>query len=202
MKDSPNVDEYIAKAADFAQPILLHLRNLVHQACPDVKETIKWGFPCFELKGIFCCMAAFKNHCTFTFWKASVMQDAHKIFSVVGNTAMGQLGKIRQLADLPSEAILLDYLKEAVQLNEKGIKVKDNKKTTQNKELEIPDYFKEALQENEKAKNNFDAFSFSNKKEYINWLIEAKSEETLHKRMTTAIEWISEGKGKNWKYKK
>jgi uncharacterized protein YdeI (YjbR/CyaY-like superfamily) len=130
------------------------------------------------------------------------MQDAHKIFFKVGNTAMGQFGKIRQLTDLPSEAILLDYLKEAVQLNEKGIKVKDNKKTTQNKELEIPDYFKEALKENEKAKNNFDAFSFSNKKEYINWLIEAKSEETLHKRMTTAIEWISVGKGKNWKYKK
>lgn len=200
-KNVENVDEYIEKAADFAKPILVHLRKLVHQACPNVNETIKWGFPNFENKGILCSMAAFKKHCAFTFWKASIMKDPQKIFSQVGTTAMGQLGKIEKLSDLPSDSILLQYLNEAVQLNEEGVKVSKTSKGSQNKDLEVPDYINKALLENENANKNFNSFSYSLKKEYLEWISEAKTEATRNKRIATAIEWIAEGKERNWKYK-
>lgn len=195
------VDEYIAKAADFAQPILEHIRDLVHQVCPEVKETIKWGFPNFEYKGVFCSMAAFKQHCVFTFWKASLLEDPYKIFINVGTSAMGQLGKLQSISDLPSDKVLKEYIKEAIILNEKGIKIQKPLKG-QSDTLQLPQYLLEAFAVNEKAKINFEAFSNSNKKEYLDWLKEAKTEKTLQKRLATAIEWIAENKSKNWKYKK
>ena len=198
----PRVTEYIEKSAAFAQPILKHLRQVVHTACPEVTETIKWGFPHFENKGIICSMASFKNHCAFGFWKASLLPDPHQLFSAVGKTSMGHLGQIKSLADLPPVDILTPYIQEAVKLNKEEVKPAPKPKSNIAKELQVPEYFYDALQQNEQARNTFENFSNSNKKEYVNWVTEAKTEVTRHKRMETAVEWMAEGKVRNWKYSK
>ena len=198
------IDAYIAKAAPFAQPILNHLRDLVHQACPDVEETIKWSFPHFDYKGsILCSMAAFKQHAAFTFFKYSLMNDPHGIFNPVGKTAMGQFGQIRELKDLPKDRIILTYIKQAMKLNEAGAKLPARKKPeTGNLAPDTPDYLSKALKKNPAATMLFEAFSPGKRKEYIEWLEEAKTEATREKRLATAIEWISEGKSRHWKYQK
>ncbi len=117
-KTDPRVDQYIAKSADFAKPILLHLRKIVHAACPDVEETMKWSFPHFDYRGeMMCAMAAFKEHCSFGFWKASLVLDE------TTDDAMGHFGKIRSVKDLPSARELTKYIKKAAKLNDEGIKV-------------------------------------------------------------------------------
>ncbi len=194
------IDAYIEKSADFAKPILKHFRTVVHKAHPDIEETVKWGMPFFEYKGVICNMASFKQHCAIGFWKASLMTDSHNLFSKDNEAAMGQLGRITSLKDLPPDKILITYIKEAIKLNEAGVKVE--KKTTIKKELEIPSYLISALKKSKKANFAFDNFSYSHKKEYVEWITEAKTEATRNKRLTTAIEWISEGKGRNWKYEK
>ena len=202
-KYDPRVDAYIAKSADFAQPILEHLREVVHTACPDVEETWKWSFPCFMYNGAMMCnLAAFKAHCSFGFWKASIMADPDNIFTEPGKTGMGHLGKISSLKDIPKDAILKKYIKAAMKLNDEGAKVARPKPSEKDKkELVTPPYFTKELNKNKKAKQVFDAFSYSNKKEYIQWLEEAKTDATRDKRMAQAIEWIEEGKDRNWKYK-
>src|SRR5215471_1274894 len=122
-KLDPRVDACIAKSADFAKPILTHIRKLVHKACPEVEETIKWRFPTFMYKGMLCGMAAFKNHCTFGFWKHEliIVNNGRPVESAGG---MGQFGRITTLADLPKDELLLRYIKKAMRLNEDGIKVK------------------------------------------------------------------------------
>ena len=194
------IDLYIANAKPFAQPILNHLRELVHKGCPDVEETIKWGMPSFDYKGPFCSMAAFKEHAVFGFWKALLMKDAEKLKENQQN-AMGHAGKIKSLKDLPNDKILISWIKEAAKLNEDGIKLPPRKKS-ENKDLVIPDYFKLELGKNKKALHAYDKFPPSHKKEYLHWIIEAKSEETRKRRMDKAIEWIAEGKGINWKYER
>ncbi|MEO8398433.1 MAG: YdeI/OmpD-associated family protein [Ignavibacteriaceae bacterium] len=194
-------DDYIQKSADFAKPILKHFRSLVHKADPDIEETIKWGMPFFDHKGTVCHMAAFKQHCAIGFWKGSLMKDSKKVFVRNEEAAMGHLGRITSLKDLPSDKILIEYIKEAVKLNEAGIKLPP-KKPKEKKELEIPDYLTTALKKNKKAQKTFEDFSYTNKKEYIDWLTEAKTEATRNKRLETAIEWISEGKIRNWMYVK
>ncbi|QPH41017.1 YdeI/OmpD-associated family protein [Pedobacter endophyticus] len=201
MHTSVQVDQYIIKSAEFAIPILDHLRNLVHQADARIEEKIKWGMPFFELKGPVCHIAAFKNHCAFGFWKASLMQDEHKLFSDK-STAMGTLGKITSFNDLPSDEILLAYIQEAIQLNEDNIKLPPKTKKAESTPLIIPEYFIDALQQDSKAMAVFQNFSQSNKKEYVMWLEEAKTEATKQKRLQTAIEWIAEGKPRMWKYLK
>lgn len=196
-KKDPRVDAYIVRSAPFAQPILRHLRGLVHKGCPDVQETMKWSFPHFEYHGILCSMAAFTQHCAFGFWKASLMSDAAK-FAKVGATAMGHLGHVTSLADLPPDKTLIGYIKEAAQLNREGVKVP--KKPAAKKKLLVPSDLAAALARNKKAREAFDAFSPSNKRDYIEWLIEAKTEATRAKRLATAIEWMAEGKIRNWKY--
>jgi uncharacterized protein YdeI (YjbR/CyaY-like superfamily) len=200
-KEQP-VDRYIEKSLNFAKPILKHLRKLVHKACPQVEETIKWGFPHFEYRGMLCGMASFKQHCVFGFWKATLLTDRNKILNPVGETAMGQFGKIRTLQDLPADEILIDYIKEAVKLNEDGIKIEKKPKICEKQPIDIPDDFLLAIQNNKNAVTNFSNFSNTYKKEYIEWITDAKTEKTRHKRIATAIEWIIEGKSRNWKYMK
>jgi uncharacterized protein YdeI (YjbR/CyaY-like superfamily) len=196
------IDAYILKSADFAVPILNHLRELVHFACPDVEEKIKWGMPFFDYKGEgLCNMASFKQHCAFGFWKAPLMKDKALMENAKGETAMGHLGRITSLKDLPSDAILIRYLKEAMKLNDAGIKV-EKKKPTTSKEVKAPDYFLKELKKNKAAQTTFDTFSPSNKKEYIMWITDAKTEETRKSRIATAMEWMAEGKPRNWKYMK
>lgn len=192
------IDAYIEKSADFAKPILNHLRELIHQACPDVEEKWKWSFPNFDYKGPFCSMAAFKQHAAFGFWKASLMKDPHKILGA-SNEAMGQMGRITSLADLPPDDVLLAYITEAKELNDKGIKLPSKPKKEMTA-LVIPDYLATALEQNPQAQETFENFSYSHKKEYVQWLVEAKSEETRNKRLAQAIAQMSEGKSRHWKY--
>src|SRR5437868_75375 len=191
------VDTYIAKSADFAKPILTHLRELVHKACPEVEEVIKWGFPNFDYKGVMCNMAGFKQHCSFGFWKASLMNDPKGLLQANDKGGMGNFDRITSLKDLPSDKILLDFLRQAVALNELGVrrKVKVTPKGT--KTIDTPDYFEKALKKNKIARDIFENFAYSHRKEYIQWFEEAKTEETRSKRIAQAIEWISEGKGRN-----
>ena len=198
----PKTDAYIGKSAPFAQPILEHLRELVHKACPEVQETIKWGFPHFEYKGILCSMASFKQHCSFGFWKATLMQDDKQLMERVGKTGMGHFGRITSLKDLPSDKIIISYIKEAMRLNDDEIKVSPKKKSAAKKPLATPPDLLAALKKNKAALKTFESFSPSNKKDYIDWIVEAKTDATRTKRLETAIEWMSERKIRNWKYVK
>ena len=199
-KKDKRVDAYIAKSAPFAQPILNHLRELVHKACPDVEETIKWSFAFFDYKGPLCSMAAFKEHCAFGFWKAALLKDAEKMKDNQQN-AMGHAGQIKSLVDLPADKVIIGWIKEAVKINNEGIKLPLRKKTDL-KELVIPEYFTKDISKNKKALVAFEKFSPSHKKEYVQWVTEAKAEETRNRRMNKAIEMIAEGKGRNWKYER
>ena len=196
------VDAYIAKAAPFAQPILSHLRELVHRADPQATETIKWGFPNFEYKGILCSMAAFKEHCTFGFWKAELMTDPEHVLAGVGKTAMGHFGRIQNLDDLPRDDVLVAYIQEAARLNETGAKAPQRAAAARPVELETPEYLLQALRANEAAEKTFAAFSPHKKREYVEWLVGAKTEKTRTLRLATAVELMSEGKELNWKYAK
>ena len=200
-KKNPSFDAYIKAAAPFAQPILNHLRKLVHTACPEVEETIKWGFPHFDYKGVMCSMAAFKSHCAFGFWKSAIMSDTEKIMEVKDRGAMGNFDRITTLADLPPDKILISYIKEAKKLNEDDIRLPARKKAI-DKKVVVPTDFLKILKRNSSALKNFEKFSYSNKKEYVDWIEEAKTETTREKRMETAVQWISEGKSRNWKYTK
>ncbi len=196
------IDNYIEKVADFAKPIMTHLRELIHKTCPDVEETWKWSFPNFMYKGsILCSMAAFKEHCSFGFWKASLLQNDDAVLSIKEKEGMGHLGKIESLADLPPDAVLAKYIKAAMKLNEDGVKPPPRPKTIEKIELNFPADFTEALQKNKKASEVFNAFSYSAKKEYWEWFTEAKTPATLNKRIGIAVDWIEEGKSRNWKYK-
>ena len=195
------VDAYIAKSAPFARPILTHIRKLVHTAVSDVEETMKWSFPHFDYHGMMCSMAAFKEHCAFGFWKASIMSDPNKILGEAAESAMGHFGRITSLEDLPSDKILIAFVKEAATLNEDGVKLPLRQKVAK-KEIEIPDFFMSPLKKNKKALKTFGGFSNSHKREYVEWVTEAKTEETREKRLAAAIEWMAEGKTRNWKYVK
>lgn len=203
-KKDIRITDYITKSAEFAKPILKHFRELVHKACPDVEETIKWGFPHFDYKGSsMCSMASFKQHCAISFWKAALMNNAGELLEMAKTEeAMGHLGRISTLKDLPKDSMLLKYIKEAMKLNEAGIKLPSRKKNNTQPEIQVPDYFIKALTKNKIALTTFETFSPSHRKEYVLWITGAKTEETRNKRMRTAIEWLSEGKGRNWKYEK
>lgn len=199
----PRIDAYIQKAAPFAQPILKHLRELVHKACPEAEETIKWSFAFFDYKGPLCSMAAFKQHCVFGFWKSKLLNDPKGHLSerfVDGGEASGNMCRITSLKDLPPDKVIIDFIKQAKKLNDEGVKLPPKKVAP--KEVIIPDYFTSALKKNKKAAAIFEKFPPSHKREYIEWITEAKTEETRNKRIATSIEWIAEGKGRNWKYQK
>ncbi len=197
-KKDPRIDAYIAKSADFAKPVLRHLRKVVHAGCPDVEETLKWGMPAFMYKGILCGMAAFKGHCTFGFWKETLLKKKYGPLAKVDAKAMGQFGRITGVADLPSERTLLRFVKDAAALNDAGVKVAARPKTK--KPLAIPTDFMAALRKNKKALATFEGFSPSHKREYVEWVTEAKGEDTRARRLATAVAWMADGKVRNWKY--
>ncbi|MCG6915594.1 YdeI/OmpD-associated family protein [bacterium BMS3Abin03] len=199
-KKDPRVDVYINKAREFAKPVLEHIRDFVHETCPDVEEKIKWSFPHFDYKNqMMCSMASFKEHCTFGFWKASLLKD---LKGKSGQTAMGQFGRMTKVSDLPSKKVLKSLIKDAMKLNDSEIKISAKSKSSKKKELIVPGYFMKAIKKNKKALKTFENFSYSQKKEYVEWVTEAKTEPTRKKRIATAIEWMSEGKIHNWKYLK
>ena len=193
----PRIDAYIVKSAAFAKPILKHLRNVVHAGCPAVQETMKWSMPHFDYKGVMCGMAAFKQHCVFGFWKEALIFDAGK---VAEKTAMGSFGCIKSLADLPSEKTLIGYVKKATALNEAGIKAPGRTQPKKREPLSVPDDFSAALKKNATARKTFEDFPPSKQREYLEWVTEAKREETRRERLATSIKWLAEGKARHWKY--
>lgn len=199
--ENKKIDDYIAKKADFAKPILTHLRKIIHTTCPAVEETIKWGMPFFEYKGDnLCWMAAFKQHAAFGFWKAALMKDAVLMENAKAETAMGHLGKISSLKEMPADKKIISWIKEAMKLNEDGIKLQKPKPVA-SKPIDVPDYFLKVIKKNKKAWATFQKFPPSHVKEYVTWITEAKREETRNSRMEKAIAMMEEGKDRNWKYR-
>ncbi|PWW29781.1 YdeI/OmpD-associated family protein [Chryseobacterium sp. AG844] len=200
-KHSVKVDEYIEKSPDFAKPILNYLREIIHEACPDAEEAIKWKFPTFMYKGkILCSITAFKQYCSLGFWLHQEMKTLKEIETNTEKSSMFSLGKITRLEDLPSQPQLKRAIKEAMELTDMGVTMK--KAPPSRIEMEIPDYFQSALDTQPKAKEIFEKASPSFRKEYIAWLTEAKTEATRNKRLEQSLEWIAEVKGRNWKYQK
>jgi uncharacterized protein YdeI (YjbR/CyaY-like superfamily) len=201
---NPKVDEKIEVAAPFAQEIMLHVRKLVHKACPDVSEEIKWNFPCFIYNGsILASMSAFKQHCSFGWFLSSKMTDPEGILQFgPDRDGMGSLGKLTDKKQLPSDKIIIAYTKEAMALIDAGVKMDRGNKEGGPTAMEVPSYFSKALKANAEANKHFKSFSIGKKNEYIQWLEESKTDATRAKRLDTAIEWISEGKSRLWKYQK
>jgi uncharacterized protein YdeI (YjbR/CyaY-like superfamily) len=197
-KRDKRVDAYISKSAEFAQPILRELREIVHEGCPEVEETIKWGMPSFTYKGILCGLASFKQHCAFHFWRGALIVDGMNNKS---EDAMGQFGRITSMKDLPARKTLAAYVKKAKELHDAGIKLPPKPKAAK-KELVVPSYFTAAVKKNKKALATFEGFPYSHKKEYVEWVTEAKTDETRNRRLATTVEWLAEGKSRNWKYAK
>jgi uncharacterized protein YdeI (YjbR/CyaY-like superfamily) len=197
------VDAYIENSADFAKPILERIRKLIHKACPEATETIKWSMPFFEFNGSpLCNMAAFKEHCAFGFWSASLLTDPEGILHLKNKESMGHLDRLSSVKDLPADKILLAYIKEAAQLIREGKKKTAPAKKEPRPELPMPPALTAALKKNKKAQTTFEAFPPSHRREYIEWISEAKTDATRDKRIETTIEWLLEGKSRNWKYQK
>jgi uncharacterized protein YdeI (YjbR/CyaY-like superfamily) len=197
-KTDKRVDAYIKKAQPFAQPILTHIRRVVHAAVPEVQETMKWSSPHFDYKGIFCGMSAFKEHVGFGFWKAGLMKD---VLPGSGLSAAGQFGKIASIKDLPNDKELAKIIKIARKLNDDEVKAPPMRKGPR-PALKAPADLLAALAKNKKAKATFDGFPPGQRREYIAWVIEAKQDATRATRIETAVEWMAEGKIRNWKYVK
>lgn len=196
-KQDPRVDAYIAKSAEFAKPILNHIRRVVHLAAPQIEETLKWSMPHFVYKGTVCSMAAFKEHCGLSFWKSAlVLGDKNE-----SGAGMGQFGKITSIADLPPEKELIAHIKKAVELNEEGIKP-PRRAPAPREELVVPEDLIAELKKNKKALTAFENFSYSHKKEYVKWVVEAKREETRRKRIVATAERLASGKSRNWEYER
>ena len=196
------VDTYINKSAGFAKEILEYLRSIIHETCPDVEEDVKWGTPHYSYKGDhLCMMAGFKNHCSFSLYKAESMKHKAVMDSVKSGKKFGYMDKLKSISDLPTKKILISHIKEAMLLNEKGIK-KEKPKSDKPKVFEVPDYFEKLLKVNRKAKEVFYSKSDSFRKEYIIWISDAKTDETRKKRMDEALEYIADGKSRFWKFKK
>ncbi len=197
-RTDPRIDTYIAKSAPFARPILERLRTTVHAACPKVEETIKWGVPHFDYHGgMMAAMAAFKAHAVFGFWHGSVLLGA----SSKNAEAMGDFGRITDVKDLPSKAATIALIKQAMKLNETGYK-RVPRKPVKRTPLRVPKDLAAALASNKKAAATFEGFSPSNKREYLEWITEAKTDATRERRLEQAIVWMAEGKSRNWKYQK
>jgi uncharacterized protein YdeI (YjbR/CyaY-like superfamily) len=198
----PRVDAYIEKAAPFAQPILAHLRELMHKACPRVTESVKWGMPFFIQQGVILChMAAFRQHCAFGFWGPEMKRVLAKD-GLNSSDAMGSLGRIITLKNLPSDKLLLAYMSQAAELVETGERKKSIERPakTKKKPVRVPAELTAALKKNKLAAKAFAAFSHSCQREYSAWIAKAKRAETKQKRLDQSIKWIAQGKSRNWKY--
>lgn len=194
------VDAYIEGAADFARPILRHIRKLVREGCPEAEETVKWRSPSFVYEGkLLCGMAAFKEHCTFGFWHKGMEAELAKDGALEGG-AMGSFGRITSLKDLPSDRKMLEYVRKAAKLNASGAPARPRPAGKKPAAVVVPPDLARALKRNEAAAKTFEGFSPSCRREYVEWIGEAKRDETRAKRLATTIEWLSEGKKRNWKY--
>lgn len=204
MNINPKVDAYIARAQPFAQPVLTYIRKVVHKGCKDVVESMKWGMPGFDYNGkILCNMASFKQHCSFGFWLAhemKTMESYRNNIEAKSGSGMGQFGKITSIKDLPAEKELILMIKEAMELSDKGVVIKHKPPSAEL--LVVPAELQKALNQNKAAKVIFEKMPPSHRKEYISWINDAKTEATRNNRVATTIEWVAEGKSRNWKYER
>jgi uncharacterized protein YdeI (YjbR/CyaY-like superfamily) len=196
-KRDPRIDAYIAKQQDFAKPILEYLRDVVHEGCPDVEETLKWNTPSYMHHGLLCGTAGFKQHVVFGFWKWKLVHGSDAGY----REATGSYGKLTSLDDLPPKKELLRLVRKAAEINEKGI-TQPRDKAKAKKTIPVPADLKRALVKNKAAKATFDAFSPSKQRDYLEWITEAKSDDTRARRLEQAVEWMAEGKARNWKYER
>lgn len=195
MSRDARIDAYIARAKPFARPILERLRAAVHAHCPEAEEAIKWGMPHFLYRGAMLCgMAAFKGHASFGFWRGAQVTGA----SEEGGEAMGQFGRLTSIDDLPDDATMGALIGKAMELIDSGVKAPTAKKPRAT--LAMPDDFRSALDANAAAAAQFDAFSPSKRRDYIEWVVDAKRAETRAKRIAQSVDWVAEGKARHWKY--
>ena len=202
----PRVDAYIAKSADFARPILQHIRAAIHEGCPDVVETIKWSRPAFDYRGApLCGIAAFKEHCSLGFWHSPDLTLSGKPIGGPGEKGgMGNFGRIASVQDLPSRSALVKLVRQAAKLSEEGGRTVMTRASPEKKSpprpVVVPEDLSRALARNRKARDTFENFPPSHQREYVEWITGAKRDETRSKRVATALEWLVEGKPRNWKY--
>lgn len=197
VKKDPRIDAYIDGAADFARPILKRIRAAVHEACPDCVEEIKWSHPAFTHNGMLAGMVAFKAHCAFHYWKGSlVMAQEPK-----GAQAIAQLRALKTLSDLPPKASLVRWTKKAMALNDAGVTERRAPRSAR-KPIKVPADLSTALERHARAQATFTAFPPGKQRDYIEWITEAKSDETRQRRLATSIAWLADGKSRNWKYEK
>ncbi len=198
----PRMEAFEAKLEAFATPILAHLRGLIQATCPEVTEEIKWGIPHFDYRGeMMCIFASYRSHCSFGFWKDSLMSDPRLQANGDLPAAKRFMGKLTTLADLPSDAELVAWIQEAMSLNERGVKLPPRPAGAP-KAVGVPEAFAARLADNPQAQAIFEGKSASFQKEYNVWIGEAKTDATRDKRIEEALAWIAEGKGRFWKYAK
>jgi uncharacterized protein YdeI (YjbR/CyaY-like superfamily) len=197
------VDAYISKAADFAQPVLRHLREVLHEGAPGVVEEMKWSRPFFVYKGVILGnISAFKEHCSFGLWGPEVSSALRDEGAAKAN-GMGTFGKIASVDELPSRKKLVGYVK----LGAKAIDVGERTKTWSRPKVAkgdvvVPEVLAAALKKNKAAEKKFETMTPGAKREYCDWISEAKREATREQRVETAVAWIGEGKSRNWKYER
>jgi uncharacterized protein YdeI (YjbR/CyaY-like superfamily) len=189
-KKNPRIDDYITQAADFAKPILIQVRKLIHIACPNVEETIKWSSPFYTYKGILAATPAFKKHCALIFWKGKLILGKER----------AKYRRLTSLAELPKDRILLGYIRQAMKLNEAGTKTIGRRKSKP-MEISVPKDAVTALAQNKKSLSTFEKLTPGQRREYIEWITGAKRLETRSRRIKTAVNWLAEGKLFNWKYR-
>lgn len=197
MSRDPRIDAYIAKAQPFARPILEHVRERVHAVLPDVEETTKWSMPCYTVDGkIILITAAFKAHAALNFWRGQELRGA-----AANADAMGQFGKLKSVDDLPPDAELNRLIREAAELS-KNAPLPRRVKHAPTPPSEIHPDFASALEKSPKAKETLEGFPPSARREYLDWVADAKQDATRAKRIADAVEWLSEGKRRHWKYER
>jgi hypothetical protein len=197
----PRIDAYIAKAPEFARPILERVRKGFHKGCPKLVETIKWGSPHFEHEGLLGGMAAFKRHVSFHLWRGKDLEDPEGLFAGVGDTEMCA-AKVGSVKETPTQAVLAGYVRRAARFNEALGASKGAKKAARRPAPKMPADLAAALKGNAKARATFEGFPPSAKRDYVEWITGAKREATRAKRLATTLEWLAEGKRRNWRYER
>lgn len=197
---SAGIDAYIQRASPEFQLMMERLRDAVHRHCPEIEETLKWSMPSFIYRGkILCAMAAFKQHMSFGYWEHEAVKGADAV-----RDGMGSYGKMRGPANMPKAAALKNDIRKAMTLIDEMLSgvapVKPKAAKKAKPALSVPEDFQLALARKPKALKYFDAFSPSQRREYVEWIVEAKREDTRTRRIAQAVEWLSEGKRRNWKY--
>jgi len=206
MKRAANHDEYLERCEPFAAPILARIRKAMHQACPEIEETMKWNAPHFEHHGLIAGVAAFKRHVRLIFWRGKELTAPAGSFARVGRTGMGAL-RLEQLSDLPPQRVLVKYAKQAAKLNESAARApqRGTGRTAARRAqrpISAPRDLAAALRKNARARCTFDDFSATHRREYVEWIEAAKRDTTRASRIEQAVAWMAEGKSRNWKYRR